>query len=494
MSTQPKAIVIGAGFAGLSAATCLAHHGWKVTILEKNNQAGGRARRLSRQGFHFDMGPSWYWMPDVFERYFRRFGKRVEDYYTLQRLDPSYRVVFGKEEQVDIPARMEDFKALCESYEPGSSRRLEQFLQEAAYKYEVGVGKLVYKPSLSIREFIDPKLLVDMLRMQALQSFHKHVRKFFKHPKLIELMEFPILFLGATPKNTPALYSLMNYADVALGTWYPMGGMYSVVEGMLRLAQEQGVEVVYGAEVEKIDVQAGKAHSVHTAAQSYAADVVIAGADYHHVEAALLEPAYRQYSEAYWQKRTMAPSALLYYLGVSKKIKNLRHHVLFFDEDFEQHAHDIYTQPQWPREPLFYLSASSITDPQAAPAGKENLVLLIPIAAGLNDTPAIRARYFEQIMKRLEYYTGENIRPFIEVHESYAGSDFIRDYHAFKGNAYGLANTLKQTAIFRPRIKSKKVSNLYFTGQLTVPGPGVPPALISGQVVADYIRAQFEKN
>lgn len=483
-----KALVIGAGFSGLAAATSLADKGWQVVLLEKNEQAGGRARQLRRQGFTFDMGPSWYWMPDVFENYFGRFGRQVDQYYTLKRLDPSYRVVFGKDDYIDVPARLDEFKSMCEHLETGSSQRLEQFLAEAAYKYRVGMGKFVYKPSLSFTEFADPRLLIDLVRMQALQSFHRHVRRFFQHPKLIKLMEFPVLFLGAIPRNTPALYSLMNYADIVLGTWYPLGGMYAVVQAMVQLAEEKGVHIIYHAPVERIEVQKDKAVSIHTSKESFQADVVVASADYHHVETQLLPPAYRQYSDTYWQKRTMAPSALLYYLGIGKKLNNLRHHVLFFDEELDLHAHEIYTQPQWPSRPLFYLSAASLTDPQAAPESKENLVLLIPIAAGLQDTPAVRARYFELIIKRLEWLTNQSIRPFIEFQQSYAPSDFITDYHAFKGNAYGLANTLLQTAVFRPRIKSKKISNLYYTGQLTVPGPGVPPALISGQLVADYIH------
>ncbi|UOQ67497.1 phytoene desaturase family protein [Hymenobacter volaticus] len=484
-------IVIGSGFAGLAAATSLAQRGYRVTVLEKNEGPGGRARVFKAEGFTFDMGPSWYWMPDIFEQYFARFGMKVSDYYDLVRLDPSYQVVFKGPEAVDIPAAMSELRALFERYEPGSAARLDEFLRQAAYKYEVGIGKFVHMPGRSLLEFADPRLLVDALRLDLLQSMHKHVRKFFKDSRLLELVEFPILFLGATSENTPALYSLMNYADLALGTWYPMGGMHKIVEGMVKLAQEQGVTLEYNQEVQQIVVENGRTTGVQTATGFHPADIVVAGADYHHAEQHLLAPEWRHYTEAYWDKRTMAPSSLLFYLGVNKRLDKLRHHNLFFDEDFALHAEEIYEQPKWPSRPLFYASTPSITDPSVAPSGCENLFLLIPVAPNLPDPEETREHYYHLIMDRLERHCGHSIRDAVVFKRSYAHQDFVQDYHSYKGNAYGLANTLRQTAILKPSLKSNKVSNLYFTGQLTVPGPGVPPSLISGQVVAGEIEKEF---
>ncbi len=491
MRTGKKVIVIGSGFAGLSAATNLADAGFRVTVLEKNASAGGRARQFSEGGFVFDMGPSWYWMPDVFESYFGRFGKHPSEYYDLVRLDPSYTVVFGENDFVDIPARMEQLRDLFESLEPGSAARLDAFLQQAAYKYQVGIHEFVYKPSRSVTEFIDPRILVSAVRMDVFQSFHAHVRRFFHHPKLLQLVEFPILFLGAVPQNTPALYSLMNYADMQGGTWYPMGGMHKIVEGMVKLAAEKGVAFEYNQEVTGIDIAGGRAKSVRTADRTYEADIVVAGADYQHVESQLLGAGSRSYSDDYWNKRVMAPSSLLFYLGVNKKLARLRHHNLFFDADFGLHAREIYQTPRWPTEPLFYVSAPSQTDRSVAPAGCENLFVLIPLAPDLEDTEATREKYYHLVMDRLEKLTGQSIRDAVVYKRSYAHRDFKSDYHAFKGNAYGLANTLMQTALLKPSLKSKKVNNLYYTGQLTVPGPGVPPSLISGQVVAKEIAREF---
>lgn len=487
-----KIIVIGAGFAGLAAASMLAKKGYAVTILEKNETPGGRARQFIADGFTFDMGPSWYWMPDVFENYFNHFGKSASDYYELVRLDPSYSIFFGKDDVMEVPAGEAALFEMFEKYEPGSSIHLKKFLEEAQYKYRVGMNEFVFKPGHSIFEFADLRVLVSLFRLQMFTSLSAHVRKLFKNEKLVKLLEFPVLFLGATPGKTPALYSLMNYADLKLGTWYPMGGMYKIVEGMVALAKELGVEIRLGEEVKEIVVPNGLAKKVITSKNTYEADVVVGGADYHHIEQQILRPEHRHYSKNYWQKRTMAPSSLLFYLGVNKRLKNLRHHNLFFDQDFNRHAHEIYEAPKWPEKPLFYLCAPSITDPDVAPAGCENLFLLIPLAPGLEDTEALREKYYHIAMERLENLTGQSIRDAVIFKKSFAHRDFEKDYHAFRGNAYGLANTLLQTAFLKPKMKSPKVKNLFFAGQLTTPGPGVPPSLISGQVVANEIYKSFK--
>lgn len=495
MPTPPRVIVIGAGFAGLSAATQLADLGYDVTILEKNSVPGGRARVFREQGFVFDMGPSWYWMPDVFDDYFARFGKKTSDYYKLVRLDPSYKVIFGPNQAVDLPADMAGLRALFESIEPGAATQLDEFLRQAAYKYEVGIKKFVWKPSRKIKEFLSLKLLYDVTRLDVFQPFASHVRKFFKDPRLLQLVEFPILFLGATAEKTPAMYSLMNYAEMKLGTWYPMGGMHEIVRGMVALAEEKGVKLILNQNIRHIAVEKGKATRVLTAEATYEGDIVVAGADYHHVDSQLLAEPYQNYNEAYWDSRVMAPSSLLYYIGVNKRVPKLTHHNLFFDEDFALHSREIYEAPQWPSRPLFYVSAPSKTDPSVAPEGCENLFLLIPVAPGLtDDTEEVREKYYNLLMDRLESYVGEAIRPHVVYKRSYAHSEFRGDYNAFKGNAYGLANTLRQTAILKPSLKNRKVKNLYYTGQLTVPGPGVPPSLISGLVVAKEVAKEFPLN
>lgn len=479
-----RVAVIGSGFSGLSAASTLAKEGYEVTIFEKNSSPGGRARKFETEGYLFDMGPSWYWMPDVFENYFNSFGKSTTDYYALKRLDPSYRIFYSKQDVLDVPAGMDALYAMFDRLEPGSSKHLKQFIEEGKYKYEVGINKLVRKPGLSLLELFDLDLFKGIFKLHVFESISTYVKKYFKHPQLVQLLEFPVLFLGAAPQNTPALYSLMNYADLALGTWYPMGGMHKIVEGMVDVAKQQGVRFAFDSEVQKIEMEGDRIKGLYAKDSFHAFDYVVAGADYRHVEQTLLPKAYRRYTEDYWDKRDLAPSSLIFYLGVNKRLNHLLHHNLFFDQDFAQHAKEIYETPSWPSNPLFYVCCTSKTDDGVAPEGHENVFILIPVAPDLKDDETIREKYFELIMNRLESLTGQRIRENIVYKRSYAHNDFIDDYHAFKGNAYGLANTLKQTANLKPSILNKKVANLFYTGQLTVPGPGVPPSLISGQVVA----------
>ena len=489
---QPQHItVIGSGFAGLATASFLGQAGYRVTILEKNDQPGGRARRWLKDGFNFDMGPSWYWMPDVFESFFGHFGYQVSDFYKLKRLSPGYRVFFEEGDYVDVPATRQGLIELFEKEEPGSGPKLEEFLAQAAYKYEVGMGDYVHRPSHNIGEFIDLRLIRESFRIQMFSSMAKHVRKYFSNPRLIKILEFPVLFLGATPENTPALYSMMNHADLTLGTWYPMGGMNKIVQGMVRVAKEMGVKIELNTEVNHIEVVNGRATRLHTNRGEFETDLVIANADYQHTDQKLLDPPYRNYSAKYWDKRTMSPSSLLFYLGISEKVPGIKHHNLFFDEDFKLHAREIYTTPKWPTKPLFYACVPSKTDPSVAPEQHENVFLLVPLAPGLEDSEEMREKYYHIVMERLEKFAGTTLREKVILKRSYAMQDFERDYHSFKGNAYGLANTLLQTAFFKPKLKSKKVGNLWYTGQLTVPGPGVPPSLISGEVVAKELIKRY---
>ena len=477
----------------------MAKAGWDVTVLEKQATPGGRARQLNEAGFTFDMGPSWYWMPQVFERFFNCFGKKVSDYYQLDRLDPSYRV-YWNDEPMDIPADYNELKKLFESIEPGSAAKLDSFMQEAVYKYEVGINKLVHKPGQSYTEFLDWDLVKGVFKLDVFTSMKKHIGKHFKNPKLQQLLEFPVLFLGALPENTPALYSLMNYADIKLGTWYPQGGMYKIVEGMFSVAKELGVKFIFNSNVQQIKVEQSKAKSVialstnikQQTTTEYDADVVIGAADYHFIETKLLPENYRSYSEEYWNKRVMAPSCLLYYVGLNKKLEGVLHHSLFFDSDFEIHGKEIYTSKQWPTDPLFYVCTPSVTDDTVAPEGNENMFFLIPIATALQgDTDELREVYFEKILDRFEKYSGQSIKESIIYKKTYSVSNFVDDYNSFKGNAYGLANTLMQTANLKPACRSIKIKNLFYTGQLTVPGPGVPPCLISGEVVAKEATKHF---
>jgi phytoene desaturase len=487
-----KIAVIGSGFSGLAAAAFAARDGCAVTVFEKNKHIGGRARSFSEQGFTFDMGPSWYWMPDVFDQFFAQFGKKTLDYYTLKKLDPGFQIIYGQGEVLRIPTNPEELFDIFEQLEKGSAQKLRLFLSEAEFKYNVGMQQLVYKPAFSWMEFARWDVLKGVAKSHLFTTVSAYVRKYFKHPQLIALLEFPVLFLGAMPNRIPALYTLMNYSALVQGTFYPMGGMSQIIEAMKGVAEEQGVHFITEAEVSKINVYDRKVSGLDTSKGLYHTDALIASADYHHIEQNLLEEQYRNYSEEYWEKKTFAPSCLIYYIGVNKRIKNLLHHNLFFDTDFDKHSKEIYEQPEWPSDPLFYACCPSKTDDSVAPEGMENLFLLVPIATGLDDSESKREAYFERLIKRLEAHTGDKILDHIIYKKSYCVNDFVKDYNAYKGNAYGLANTLMQTAVLKPKLKNKQLKNMFYAGQLTVPGPGVPPSIISGQIAAEQINLYFK--
>ncbi|WP_338731806.1 phytoene desaturase family protein [Mangrovimonas cancribranchiae] len=481
-----KIIVIGSGFSSLSAACYLAKEGHKVTILEKNRTVGGRARQLKKEGFTFDIGPTFYWMPDVFERFFNDFNSTTSDYYTLNKLHPAYKIYFGRKDFISISENFEDIKQTFESIEKGSSEKLQQFINKAEANYNIAIKDLVYKPGENLFEIINNKTIFKL--HEFISTISKQVSKSFKNKKLRKTLEFPVLFLGAKPDNTPSFYNFMNYADFKLGTWHPKGGMYKVVEGINILAKSLDITIHTNCEVSEIITKNDRSVTgVDTNLCYMDCDILLSGADYHHTET-LLPNHLRQYSENYWNNKTFAPSALLFYVGINKKLSQASHHTLFFDTDFETHAKTIYDTKEWAKKPLFYASFPSVTDETIAPKNKEAAIFLIPIAPDIKDTPEIRETYFKQLIDRLENITGESIKDHILFHESYCVSDFKQDYNSYKGNAYGLANTLMQTHILRPKLKSKKLNNLYFCGQLTVPGPGVPPSLISGKIVSDLIN------
>ena len=478
--------IIGSGFSSLSAACYLAKAGHNVTIYEKNDALGGRARQFKAEGFTFDMGPSWYWMPDVFDKFFNDFGKKVSDYFTLTKLSPAYRVYFGKDDFIDIEDSPEKICKKFESIEKGSGEKLKKYLKIAKENYEIGVTDMLYKmPGNSPLELVSKKT-IKRVRF-FLSNIRKDVRRDFKNPKLRSILEFPVLFLGAKASNTPAFYNFMNYADFGIGTFQPPNGFHDLVNAMVDLGKSLGVKYKVNHELSKINVRNKKVENIVINDKSTDCDLILSGADYHHTES-LLPVKSRQYNNKYWKSRVFAPSSLLFYVGFNKKLKNVQHHNLIFDTDFNKHAEEIYDSPKWPTDPLFYANFTSKTNSKTAPEGSENAFFLIPIAIDLIDNKETRDKYFEKIIKKMELYTGQELKDSITYKRSFCVNDFKNEYNSYGGNAYGLANTLFQTAFLRPNIKSKLVQNLYFCGQLTVPGPGVPPAVVSGELVANLIN------
>jgi phytoene desaturase len=485
--TSKRVAILGAGFSGLSAACYAAKKGYEIHVFEKHDIAGGRARQFTtNNGFTFDMGPSWYWMPDVFEDFFNDFGYKTSDFYELKSLNPQFEIIF-QDDKILIPEKYEDLKNLFESYESGAGQKLDEFMRSAKNKYEVGMKQFIYKPCHSWTEFASLQILKNATQLDLLSNFDDYVNKFFSDRRLKMIMEFPVIFLGAAPSNIPALYSLMNYGGYALGTWYPMGGFFEVIKAMQQVAENLGVTFHFNAEVNGIKTQSNQAQAIQVNGDNLLFDEVISSIDYNHTEKLLPENA-RNYDDKYWKTRTFAPSCLIFYLGIKGKIANLKHHTLFFEHELDAHIDDIYVHKQWPDKPLFYVCCPSKSDPSVAPPEDENLFLLMPVANDIEDNEEIREKYFQEMLTRIEKHTGtSHLESRIIYKKSYCVNNFKEDYNAYGGNAYGLANTLKQTAIFKPAIRNKKLKNLHYTGQLTVPGPGVPPSIISGKIVANEI-------
>jgi phytoene desaturase len=484
--------VIGSGFGGLSAACYLAEAGTDVQVLEKNEGLGGRASTFERDGFRFDMGPSWYMMPDVFERFFAHFDREPSDYYDLQRLDPHYRVFFKDGDTVDARGDPEAMRETFESYETGAGEAFEEYLETSKTHYETAMEKFVYEDRSKLRDWVDTDVMTAApIGLQLIGSMESHVEKFVDHPKLQQLLQYTLVFLGGSPKNTPALYNIMSHVDFNLGVWYPDGGMGSVVDGLVELGEELGVEYITDAEVEGL-TRGRDGFILDTVDGEYRSDRVVANADYAHVERDLLPEHERQYDDDYWDSRTYAPSAFLMYLGVEGDIDPLEHHTLVLPEDWDPHFEQIFDLPAWPDEPAYYICAPSVTDDSVAPDGHSNLFVLVPLAPGLPDTEALRDRYRETLLEDIAENTGVDLRDRIVVEEHFCVRDFVERYNATRGTALGLAHTLRQTALLRPNNRSSALDGLYHTGAFTTPGIGVPMCLISGQHTANALIEDCE--
>jgi len=487
-------VIVGAGFSGLASAALLARKGFRVLVLEKNSAPGGRALVYERDGFRFDMGPSWYLMPGIFERFFAIFDKKTADFYELRRLDPSYRVFFGPDDWVDISSDFDKNLDLFERLEAGAAEKLREYVRIASHQYDAAVGEFLYKDYRSVLDFFTRRTLVEGRKLHVFESIDRYARRFFRSERLRRILEYSMVFLGGSPSNTPAMYSLLSHVDFNLGVWYPVGGMGSVVSALRELAESFGAVVLFEQEVKGLNVRGGQVVSVATDSGDFPADAVLVSADYPHSELDLLEPGYRSYGAGYWRKRVLAPSALLIYLGLSKPIPNLIHHSLSFQHDWIEHFNSIFDAPAWPEKPSYYMCCPSKSDRGVAPPGCENVVVLVPIAPGLQDDDDTREWFADRIIGYLEELVGEPIRDKVVSRTLFSQRDFASVFNAYKGTALGLSHTLLQTAVFRPSHRSKRASNLYYTGQYTHPGIGLPMARISAEIVSGIIeRKQIDR-
>lgn len=478
-------IIIGAGFGGLSAAAYLAKAGHSVTIFEKNSAPGGRAHTVYQDGFQFELGPSWYLMPDVFEEFFADFNHKPSDFYRLKQLVPSYRVYDsgGAFTARPRPAASMDFEQL----EVGAGARLAQLLDETKKEYETvrrdilplsGLSKSQYMKSSVLRLASDPKLL---------GSYHSRISKVVSHETLQHVLEFMVVFLGGSPRNIPALYGLLAHVDFGLGIWYPKGGFTAVAKAVEAVAKEQGVKIIYDAPVERLLVEKGRIKGVVVDGNEYAADRVVANADYHTVDTKLVPSEYRVFDDRRWDSKTLSPSAVLATIGVKKHV-DLEHHTLFFDTDWDGNFADAFDLHQINDKPLFYVCAPSKSDAGVAPDGCENIFILIPISGKADVSQSQAEQLAQNAIERIEERVGQSFQKDIIIKNVYGPDYFKETFNAFNGNAFGLAHTSLQSGPLRPPMRSPKLPGLYFTGQYTNPGTGVPLVLISGKVVAGIMR------
>ncbi|MDP3065137.1 MAG: phytoene desaturase family protein [Methanobacteriaceae archaeon] len=488
-----KVIIVGAGFGGLSAAALLAKEGHEVKVIEKNEDPGGRASVYNDQGFHFDMGPSWYLMPDVYEHFFANFDKKPEDFFELERLDPSYRVYFSEDEVVDVESDLEKNYALFDSFEENGGEKLKEYLKSAEKMYELSIKELLYKDYRTIFDFFNGKMLLSGIRLNILENLEHFVDRKFESDEARKIVQYSIGFLGSSPKRTPSMYHIMSHIDLTMGVWYPQGGMRKVASSIYELAQSYGAQFYFNQPVEKIIVEDGVTSGVQTAEGINGADLVLVNADYPFTEIDLLEEKYQTYPAQYWEKRVLAPSSLVAYVGIDREMENLVHHNLFLDKDWAEGFDTLFDPDKaaWPDKPSYYVNIPSKTDKTAAPDGMDTLFILVPLAPGIEDSEERREKLYHHILDDLETKTGENIRDHILVKRIFALNDFKERYNAYKGTALGLSHTMRQTALFRPAHQSKKVKNLYYTGQYTHPGIGVPMTLISSEIVAREIKERY---
>ncbi|TXT54527.1 MAG: Carotenoid 3,4-desaturase [Candidatus Thorarchaeota archaeon] len=485
--------IVGAGVGGLATAALLALEGHNVTVLEKNQEPGGRARIWAKDGFVFDMGPSWYLMPEVFEHYFDLFGKKVSDFYELVRLDPSYRFFFPDHEVIDISADLEKNKELFDRLEDNGAEKFEDYLKQAQDKYDYLMEGLMYEDLSGLRSMLSPKLMAAGWKLSILSNMDKLIRKYFDDERVQKILQYTIVFLGGNPKNTPALYSMISHIDYNLGVWYPMGGMGKIVEGLVALTEQHGGSIKYGTEVTDLQISDGRVHRIITNNGEMEAGVVVVNADYPHVEINYIPEKYKTYDIGYWEKKTIAPSAYVMYVGLNKTIDNLTHHNVILDHDWVEHFEQIFENPQWPDKPAYYLCCTSKSDSSVAPPNHENIFVTVPLAPGIEDTPEIRESYFNKMVDHIEKVLKTNIRDSIIVQRVFTLDDFSEAYNAYRGTAVGLTHSFWQSAFFRPSHKSKKVDNLFYVGQYTHPGIGVPMALISAEIVADLIYEEMKE-
>ncbi len=490
--------IVGAGVGGLAVANLLAKAGYEVSVHEARSQLGGRMGMLAKDGFRFDTGPSWYLMPEVFDHFYEILGSSTKSQLKLTKLEPAYQVFLESEKNPLVITGDEKADAeMFERRETGAGEALINYLDSAEKIYKLALENFLYTTFESPRNFMGPGLLRHgpaMLK-NAQQTMNKLTGKHFKDPGLRQILEYPSVFLGSSPFKVPAIYHLMSYLDFRQGVYYPQGGMYSVTESMVSIGRNLGVKFYLNKAVKAIEIQDKEATGLRMNDGSrILADIVISNADMHFTQTKLLPTHAQDYPSSYWKKRQAGPSALLMYLGVKGSLPQLKHHNLFFVKDWKENFAKIAEAKEWPIPASIYVCKSSQTDSSVAPKGHENVFVLVPLPANPNLHADKLEEYAELYIQQIAEQSGViDFAERIVTKELYGPADFYNDYNSWKGTALGLGHELRQSAMLRPRTRSKKTKNLYYVGANVQPGIGVPMCLISAELVYKQITGDKTK-
>jgi phytoene desaturase len=487
-------IVIGAGVGGLTAATHLAAAGWQVTVVEKNAHAGGRCDHFSREGHHFDTGPTLFVMPLLYEAEFRALGASLCEQLDLQRVDPTYTLVFDDGSRLMLTSDMRSMQEQLESIQTGSFQGLLRYLQEGDRHYRLVLDQLVNRDFRTASDFFNFRNLALIPSLQPFSNHYRHMSAYFDEPRLKSAFTFQDIYMGLSPFDAPATFSMMPYTEVAHGVWYPNGGMYRVVEALTGLARQAGVEFVFNAAVEQIEVDALHARGVRLAGGSRLhADAVLANADLPYVYQDLLP---QDGMTAALSRKQFSCSVISFFWGVNKKYEALGPHTLFLADDYRENFESIDRDLGLPANPSLYLHAPARLDPAMAPPGGDTLTAIVPVGHmsgdGDQDWGRLRDEARQHVFRRLRSLGITDLESHLKFEEAFTPPSWARHYNLVKGATHGLSHRLTQLAYFRPPNRHPRIRNLYFAGASTHPGTGLPTAMVSGRLAAVRICEELQ--
>lgn len=491
MGSKPTAVVIGAGLGGIAAAARLARSGYQVTVLEKNSLPGGRCDQFVQDGHRFDLGPTLFLMPEVFAETYASLGERLEDHLDLRRIDPTYRIRFEDGVNLSLTGDMHSLQAQVEALEPGSFQALLRYLAEGCLHYHTSLERFVGRNFYNLFEYFSPQNLPLLFKLKALVKHYDHIGRYFSDPHLKAAFTFQNMYLGLSPYDAPATYSLLQYTELAGGVWYPLGGLYKVIESLVAIAESLGVRFIYNSAVERIQVENKRARGVLLKdGSSMPAEVVVANADLPYVYSSLLpgDPA-----AARLEKKRYTSSAVMFYWGVDRVVPQLDVHNVFLADDYRGSFDRIFKDHSLPDQPSFYVHAPARVDPSAAPPGQDTLFVLVPtghLSEG-QDWQARRSQAREAVLSRL----AEAGMPFLEsqlkFEAAFTPHTWQSRYNLAKGAAFGLSHNFWQVGFLRPRNRHARYGNLYFTGSSTHPGTGLPMVLLSAKLTVERILKEM---